>query len=323
VLLLGLFAAGAIFMALWALAAIVGLVEAQPLVVAAGIVAFILVALGGLVSVRALGSMTRPLDDLVEASGRIEAGDYAARVSVSGAGGVRSLTRAFNQMSAQLEASDGRRRAFLADVTHELRTPLTVISGQLEAIEDGVYAADPDRVSMLLAQTRQMSQLIEDLHTISLAEVGALALVLVPTDLGAIAEEAVARFAPTAELDGIELEHRPGDSRTMAALDANATHRVLANIIRNALRHTPAGGSISLIVRPGAILEVVDTGKGMEPELAGRALGRFEKGPDSDGSGLGLAIASDLMEAQGGSLEITSTVRIGTRVALHFALLED
>ena len=141
---------------LWALAAIVGVVEAAPIVTAGGVVAFVVVVVGVLLAGRALRRMTEPLDDLIDASSRIEAGDYTARVPVAGGGGMRSLTRAFNRMSEELQATDERRRAFLADVTHELRTPLTVIQGQLEAIEDGVYEADAERVAALLAQARQM-----------------------------------------------------------------------------------------------------------------------------------------------------------------------
>jgi two-component system sensor histidine kinase BaeS len=325
VLLLALFAAGAIFMALWALGAIVGVVEAPALVVGAGAAAFVVVVVGGLVAVRALRAMTRPLDDLIEASGRIEAGDYASRVTVSGSGGLRSLTRAFNQMSEQLQASDERRRAFLAEVTHELRTPLTVISGQLEAIEDGIYEADPERVANLLAQARQMSGLIEDLHTISLAEVGALEITLAPVDLAALAVEAVASFAGTAELQGVSLSTLPPKDPVAGSVDVSAARRVLANIISNALRHTPRGGDITLSIQQGpadGVIECTDTGSGMSPEMVERAFERFEKGADSDGSGLGLAIARDLMEAQGGSIDLDSSIGGGTQVRLRFSQTE-
>jgi two-component system sensor histidine kinase BaeS len=321
VLLLGLFAAGAVFMAFWALAAIFGLVEAPAIVTGAGIVAFVVVLVGGLTVGRMLRRMTEPLDALIEASGRIEAGDYAARVPIAGGGEMRSLARAFNQMSAQLQTSDEQRRAFLAEVTHELRTPLTVIQGQLEAIEDGVYEADPERVSALLAQARQMSGLIEDLHTISLAEVGGLELRLAAADLAAVAEETVAGYAPAAELAGVALRAEVPTEPVIVALDAAASQRVLGNLVSNALRYTPAGGTVVLSVRdaaPGGRLDITDSGRGMDPEVAAKAFERFEKGADSAGSGLGLAIARDLVEAQGGTIELSSTKGQGTRVSLAF-----
>jgi two-component system sensor histidine kinase BaeS len=235
------------------------------------------------------------------------------------------MARAFNQMGAQLQASEERRRAFLADVTHELRTPLTVIGGQLEAIEDGVYEANPERMAALLAQVRQMSGLIEDLHTISLAEVGALQLDPVPIDLNTAADEAIAGFAPTAELQGVILHTELADGPVIVSLDTAATRRVLANLVSNALRHTPPGESVTLAVRGEAsagYIEVTDTGSGMDAELTARAFERFEKGTDSDGSGLGLAIARDLMAAQGGTIELDSSLGAGTRVRLGFALPE-
>jgi two-component system sensor histidine kinase BaeS len=323
VLLFGLFAAGAMVMAIWAAAAIVGIVDAPPIVTAGGVVAFAIVIVGVLVVGRALRRMAAPLDDLIEASGRIEAGDYTARVAVSGSGDMRSLTRAFNKMSERLQASDERRRAFLADVTHELRTPLTVIQGQLEAIEDGVYEADAERVSALLTQARQMTGLVEDLHTISLAEVGALQLQPQPADLNAVAEEVVAGFAPAAELARVDLRAAALAEPVLANIDGPATRRVLGNLVSNALRHTSSGGSITLLVGAEGTsghIEVADTGSGMNPAFAERAFDRFGKGPDSPGSGLGLAIARDLVEAQAGTITLTSTLGTGTRVRVAFPL---
>lgn len=324
VLLFGLFAVGSVVMALWALAAIVGLVEAPPIVTAGGVVAFVVVVAGVLLAGRALRRMTEPLDELIDASSRIEAGDYTARVPVAGSGGMRSLTRAFNRMSEELQATDERRRAFLADVTHELRTPLTVIQGQLEAIEDGVYEADAERVAALLAQARQMSGLVEDLRTISLAEVGALELQPAPSDLGALAEEAVAGFGPAAHLAGVELAAEVPPEPIVANLDLAASQRIVGNLVGNALRHTPAGGHVQLRVGGAADqgwLEVADDGPGIEPELVERVFERFQKGPASTGSGLGLAIARDLVEAQGGTIELSSTVGQGTRLRVAFPRL--
>ncbi len=322
-LLFGLFAAGTLVVGIWAAAAIVGVVKAPPIVIGAGIVAFIVVGIAAVAAAGAFRRMTRPLDALVDASRRIERGDYTVRVPVSGGREMRSLTRAFNQMSEQLEASDARRRAFLADVTHELRTPLTVMQGQLEAIEDGVYEPDAERVASLLAHTRQMSGLVEDLHTISLAEVGGLRLELLPTDLAALNDEIVSAYAPAAQLAGIELRSDHSSDSVVVDIDGAATRRVLANLVANSMRHTPSGGTITLRSGPGesdvaGTVEVIDTGSGMDPALARRAFERFEKGPESDGSGLGLAIARDLVEAQGGTFELHSEPGHGTTVTLAF-----
>ena len=323
ILLFGLFAAGAVLMAMWALAAIVGLVDAPPIVTAGGVAAFVLIVVGGLAVGRLLRRMAQPLDELIDASSRIEAGDYTARVEVGGGGELRSLTRAFNQMSAELQATDERRRAFLADVTHELRTPLTVIQGQLEAIEDGVYAAEPARLAALLAQARHMSSLVEDLHTISLAEVGALELQPAPTGPGRLRRgrrrrlrscrgAGRGRLGCMSHLRGGR-EHRRRRHPAGAGQPHHATR----------LRHTPAGGLIargrSRAWAGGSASSIVDDGSGMEPELAARVFERFEKGADSDGSGLGLAIARDLVGAQdGASTWSRAPGGGGTRVTLRF-----
>ena len=318
-LLFGLFAAGTIVVGLWAIAAIVGMVEAPAIVVAAGLIALTVVVLGALIAARAFRRMTQPLDALIDASSRIESGDYTARVPISGPGELRSLARAFNQMSERLEAAESRRRAYLADVTHELRTPLTVIQGQLESIEEGVYPADEERIASLLAQSRLMASLVEDLHTISLAEVGGLRLDPRSLDLRELLDEVVAAYAPAARSAGVRLGVELGAEPVMATIDVRATRRVLGNLVANALRHTPAGGTVTLSAQgdgEAARVEVADTGEGMDPELMARAFDRFETGPGSSGSGLGLAIARDLVGAQGGSIELRSTPQQGTTVTL-------
>jgi two-component system sensor histidine kinase BaeS len=177
-------------------------------------------------------------------------------------------------------------------------------------------------MAALLAHTQQMSRLVEDLHTISLAEVGALRLEAVPTDVRELAHEVVAAYAPAAQLQGVSLTAEAPAKPAVASIDAAATRRVLTNLVANSLRYTPAGGSITLIVRAamdGATEIVVsDTGSGMTPELAAHAFDRFEKGPDSDGSGLGLAIARDLVEAQRGSITLDTQPGNGATVTISY-----
>jgi two-component system sensor histidine kinase BaeS len=290
-------------------------------VVGAGFVAFVLVAIGAVAVARGFRRLSAPLDELIEASGRIEAGDYSTRVTVDGRGEMRLLARAFNQMSERLQTSDARRRAFLADVAHELRTPLTVMQGQLEAIEDGVYQPDGEHIAALLSHTRSMARLVEDLRTISLAEVGALQLVVRPVDVVALSHEVAAAYRGAAADGDIELRV-DGPEHGGAMADRSALGRVLGNLITNAIRHTAEGGHIAIRVAPrpddgDVLIEVVDDGAGMTAELISHAFERFEKGPGSDGSGLGLAIARDLVEAQGGHIELHSEVAAGTTVGIR------
>ena len=127
--------------------------------------------------------MSRPLDELVDASDKVADGDFSVRVDVKGPPEVRKLLYGFNSMAERLQVNDQQRRNMLADVSHELRTPLTVIQGNVEGILDGMYPADETRLQSILEETQILSRLIEDLRTLALAESGGLHLRKEPTDL--------------------------------------------------------------------------------------------------------------------------------------------
>ena len=266
---------------------------------------------------RGVGRTAAPLGDLIEASARVEAGEVGTQVPERGPGEIRALARAFNSMSARLADDVAQRRKLLADVSHELRTPLTVIQGSVEGMLDGLYPADRAQLERLLAETRQLERLIEDLRTLSLADAGALPLRLEPTDLGALAAEVVAGFEPAASAESVRLEV-VSDDGPPAELDPLRIRQVITNLVSNALRHTPAGGSVSVRVGYGpdiVTLEVADSGSGMDPESAGRAFDRFWRSGDTAGAGLGLAIVRDLVQAHGGQVTLTSAPGQGTTVS--------
>src|SRR5207253_4134200 len=133
---------------------------------------------------------------LVDAARRIEAGDYSARVPVRGPSELRSLARAFNAMSSRLESEEAHRRSVIADVAHELRTPITIIRGQAEGIVDGVSPATPDRVAPILAATRTLEMLVEELRKLGLAEIGSLSLQREPVVLRLLVSWVLGGFYP-------------------------------------------------------------------------------------------------------------------------------
>ncbi len=269
----------------------------------------------------ALRRMTRPMNSLIDAAGRIEAGDYSVQVSESGPRDLRSVARAFNQMSARLKASDEQRRGFLAELAHEFRTPLTVIRGQTEAIADGVYPGDAAHVSPILDATQTLDRLVEDLRTLVLTDAGNLVLHKEPTDLGALAADTVESFQTQAEATRLTLTAEVEDNLPPVELDPARVRSVLGNLLSNAIRHTPAGGTVKVAVGEsgdGLVLTVTDTGEGIAPELLPHVFERFVKGAASPGSGLGLAIAHDIVAAHGGTLEIQSDVGAGTTIAVRF-----
>jgi signal transduction histidine kinase len=272
----------------------------------------VLLLIGGLRRVRRAAAA---VGDLIGAAERIEAGDYAVRVPERGPREVRSLAGAFNAMSARLEATEAERRRLLADVSHELRTPLTVIQGSLEGVLDGLYAADEAHLTPILDETRVMSRLIDDLRTLASAEAGSLSLHREPVDLAPLMADVAASFRPGADAAGVTIEVREAPDLPTLDVDPERIRQVLANLIANALRHTPAGGRIELsAVRDGreVVVSVSDTGAGMTADVMERIFERFYRSPDSAGSGLGLPIARGLVRAHGGEMSASSAPGRGT-----------
>lgn len=266
-----------------------------------------------------------PLQNLIDAAGRVEAGDYSTPVSERGPRGFRTLARAFNSMIERLHTDEAVRRNLLADVTHELRNPVAVIQGNLEGMLDGVYPADESHIKPILEETHVLSRLIEDLRTLSLAESGALELHREPTDLGVLAGDVVSSFRSQADAEGIALEAEVPEDLPMLEIDPVRIREVLANLTANALRHTPSGGRVRISARldPAArrvVVSVLDNGTGIAPDDLAHIFDRFFKGRESRGSGLGLAIAKNLVAAHGGEITAESAPGVGTTVRFSLPL---
>ncbi|HKW70584.1 MAG TPA: HAMP domain-containing sensor histidine kinase [Candidatus Dormibacteraeota bacterium] len=264
--------------------------------------------------------MTRPMTNLIEAARRIESGDYSAEVPEWGSPDIRSVARAFNAMTARLKAIDEQRRNFMADVTHELRTPLSVIRGQAEAISDGVYPADAAHLAPILDATQTLDRLVDDLRTLVETDAGNLVLQKEPTDMGALVHDTVESFRSRAESKGVSLTAETGDGIPAIDVDPARIRQVISNLLSNAIRHAPSGGSVKVAANSASdvvTITVADTGDGISPDLLPHVFERFAKGPDSSGSGLGLAIANDIVKAHGGKLEIESAPGQGTTAALQ------
>jgi signal transduction histidine kinase len=283
-----------------------------PVALLAGIFVVVLVA----ITAGGMRRMTRPLDNLIETAVRIEAGDYSARVPERGPQDIRSVARAFNAMSARLETIDEQRRNVLADIAHELRTPLSVIRGQTEAIADGLYPADAAHLAPIVDATQTLDRLIEDLRTLVLTDAGNLVLKKEAADLGAVVGYAVDSFMTQAKSAGVALSAEIAERPLIAEIDPARIRSVIGNLLSNAIRHTPSGGSIKVDLKPlngQAVVTVADDGEGIPPDLLPHVFERFVKGASSSGSGLGLAIAQDIVTAHGGKLAIESQPGSGTR----------
>lgn len=301
-----------------------------PFIVAPGFFMFVLVLaiIGMITAGRAFRRVTAPVGAVMEAAGRVAEGEYSTRVVERGPPEVRALARAFNQMTARLEISDRQRRDLLAEVTHELRTPLAVIQGNLEGLLDGIYPRDDAHLAPVLDEARLLAHLIEDLRTLALAEAGSLPLRKESVDLGDLVVDTAASFRPQVDAASIALSVEAGDLPPVE-VDPTRIREVVENLIVNALRYTPAGGSIrvSAAVQGGGterrvVITVADSGAGIAPEELPHIFDRFYKSQDSRGTGLGLTIAKNLVEAHGGEITAESAPGQGTtiRVTLPVSL---
>jgi signal transduction histidine kinase len=268
-----------------------------------------------------LRRMSIPLDDLLEVAGLVAQGDYSARVEEKGPAEVRSLTKAFNSMAAQLQLVNEQRRDLLADVTHELRTPLTIIQGNLEGMLDGVYPADEYRLKSILEETQLLSRLVEDLRTLVLAESGTLQLKKEPTDLAALLREVVTGFGSQAEAKGVKLEVALTEL-SLINIDPARMREIVMNLIANAIRYAPSNGVIQIRLdvnelepEKQAVVSVTDNGPGIPSDDLSKVFTRFYKAGDSGGMGLGLSIAKYLVEAHGGVIKAESHPGKGTEIS--------
>ena len=286
---------------------------------AAALGAVVLAAVGTLAA-RTVRRTAVGLDDLVDAVGRVETGDYAIRVSEPrGPRPLRALVRGFNTMAARLEADERQRRSLLADVSHELRTPLAVMQGSLEAIQDGVHPADETHLAAILDESRVLARLIDDLRTVALAEGGTLPLHREPTDLGILLTDVATAARAGATESGVTIDVAAADDLPLLDVDPVRVREVVSNLVTNALRYTPSGGSITIVAThdpAGGTVRVAvrDSGAGIPADVLPHVFDRFWKSPESRGSGLGLAIARSLVEAHGGRIGVDSVPRAGTTV---------
>ena len=274
-----------------------------------------LLIVGGL-TFRRYGS---PLAEMMAAADAVAGGDLSARVGERGRGDMARLARRFNRMTAELQRAEQARRNLTADVAHELRTPLQIIQGNLEGALDGVYEPTPEHLRATLDETRRLGRLVGDLQTLSLAESGQLPLYPRAVDAADLLEDVALRFMAQAAESGVTLKVH-ADSPLPLSVDPDRLEQVLSNLTANALRHTPAGGRVTLAARAGGDgveLSVSDTGEGIPAADLPYVFDRFwrgdrARGRATGGSGLGLAIARQLVRAHGGAIRATSEPGAGT-----------
>ena len=258
--------------------------------------------------------VVRPVRQLAGAAQRIAAGTPAARVPARGTDELAELARAFNEMAASLERAENVRRQLLADVAHELRTPLATIESYVEGIADGVLAPDAQNWGPIRSETARLNRLVDDLQRVSRAEAHQLDLHRRPTDLPALLQTALKAAGPAFHAKRVALESDLAADVPVLDIDRERISEVVANLLTNALRHTPPGGTVKISVgqRPdGVEFQVSDDGEGIAAEHLERVFERFyrvdpARARASGGTGIGLAIVRAIVEAHGGSVAARS-----------------
>jgi signal transduction histidine kinase len=306
------------------------------LLVAAGLIAGLTGALllfSGLIS-----SMRRPLEELVDAAGRLAAGDRSARVEVGGLSETAALGAAFNEMARELEIEEGRRDEldrlkdeFVLTASHELRSPLTSVQGFAELLmldKDSLTPRQRETVEIILDNCRHLVRLLNDLLDLARSDAGRLSIRPQPTEVAPLVEDVVRTMRAQTEAAGQSLTERVEPGLPPINVEADRIRQILVNLLTNAHEYTPEGASIGVTARPvGAEVEisVIDNGPGIPPDQLERIFERFTRGDAGltqrvGGTGLGLAISKSLVELHGGSIRAESTVGEGSTFHVRLPL---
>jgi signal transduction histidine kinase len=272
--------------------------------------------------------LTRPIRALTAAIHAMQRGSLRQEVRISSRDEFGELIGAFNQLSHDLARATQLRRQMTADIAHELRTPLSVLMGYIETMRDGLLPPSHERFQTMFVEANQLHRLIDDLRLLSLADAGELSLHPQPTNPDQLLVTVTAAFAQQAAQQHVALHVQPSAGLPQLMVDQERMIQVLGNLVSNALRYTPAGGTITLSavwVDAQMRLEVRDSGCGIAPDVLPAIFERMYRADQSraaknGGSGLGLAIVKTIVEAHGGAITADSAPGAGTRMTICLPL---
>jgi signal transduction histidine kinase len=309
-------------------AIIVGAVGVAVVVISLGVKydiwPYLTVALAGVLAIAMVQLLARgmvsPLREMSVAARQMARGDYKRRVTATSRDEVGDLARAFNAMAAELAEVDRVRRDLVANVSHELRTPITALRAGLENLVDGVAPPDPQALRVMLGQVERLGRLVTQLLDLSKLESGAVPLNRQRFTVRPMLDQAV-NEAKLHAPETIVLEV-DADGTLLADADPERVHQVVANLVENAVRHSPAGGTVRVRARgdDGVVhIEVSDEGPGIPAGEEERIFERFYRADASrsrsgGGSGLGLAIARWIVDMHGGEIRATAGQPTGCRM---------
>ncbi|HSK50726.1 MAG TPA: HAMP domain-containing sensor histidine kinase [Solirubrobacterales bacterium] len=309
------------------------------LLVAAGLIAGLTGAL--LIFSGLLTSMRRPLEELVEASGRLAVGDRSARVEVSGLPETATLAAAFNEMADELEREASQRDQldrlkdeFVLTASHELRSPLTSVQGFAELLmldRDNLTEKQAETVEIILDNCRHLVRLLNDLLDLARSDAGRLAIRPEPTELAPLIDDVVRTMRGQTERSGQRLTQEVDPDLPRVESEPGRLRQILVNLVTNAHEYSPEGASIEVRARRNGTdveIAVKDNGPGIPEEQVAHIFERFTRGDAGltqrvGGTGLGLAISKSLVELHGGSIAVDSTVGVGSTFRIRLPALAE
>lgn len=274
-----------------------------------------------------LGSIVRPLKELTAAADHIAASQGAVRTTLPppGAGDeVQRLSQSFERMQTAIQQEEEARKRLFRDVAHDLRTPVALLKGELEAMLDGIYETNPERIRSLLSETETLARLIQDIQTLAALEAQELNLNRETVNPNELVADAVLAFRTAAQSKGVTLTAEEAQSPPAVSVDRARVMQVIGNLIQNALSHGVPLSNITVRLTPSELnnvrISVIDDGRGIPPDQLDRIFDRLFRGNATrqSGSGLGLSIARRIVEAHGGRISVTSDP--GTRTEFVFEL---
>lgn len=293
-----------------------------PFAVGLAVAGLVGAALAAIVALLLSRAVARPIARVSAASRALAEGEHPAPLRPSGPREVATLATSFNHLSAELARTQQAEQAFLLSVSHELKTPLTAIRGHAEALQDGVL--EPAGAGTVIErEARRLERLVGDLLDLARLRRRSFSIQAERLDLGTVATTAFERHEAAARSYGVGLEAL-AEPDAVALGDQDRVLQALSNLVENALRSTPAGGTVRILAAPGR-LDVVDDGPGIAESELPRAFDRFYlydrlRAERRVGTGLGLAIVRELAEAMGGTAVVRSEPGVGSTFTIHLPL---
>jgi two-component system sensor histidine kinase BaeS len=263
-------------------------------------------------------TVTVPLHRVVAAARRLQAGDLGARAEAHDAPGeLGELSRTFDGMAHTLERERSSRRRMISDLAHEVRTPIAILRGNLEELVDEVAQPTPKRLASLHEEVLRLSALVEDLDALAHADVPVAVIDHAPVELAALTRAQIEALRPRLDAKALRLDERLAVATVTG--DRTRLGQLVANLLGNAIKFTPAGGRIEVVIDApdgSARLSVADNGPGVPHEERDRVFERFWRGSSArgiSGRGIGLAVAAEIVRAHGGEIEVADTDGGGAR----------